>query len=488
MRGFRESHGGVPRAGWLTWRVAVFCIVLAFFGWGQRALWESSEGRYGEVGREMLASGDWLVPSLAGHAHLTKPPLTYWAIAGGMKILGTNEWGARLFLSLAFLGTILCVGELAWAGGFDRRQALASALVYGTGAMTFVGGRVLTTDGFLVFWETLGVLAAWKVWWGGQASRGRWRWVFWFAFGMAFLTKGPPGWLPLLAIVGFLMLRRGRPRPRLFAILPVMLFLVLSFWWYLVLVLRQPELIEYFLKDELIDRVATEEHKRDAPFYSYFPVLLLGLGPWIALWPRVLSRVRDNWRAGWQRLPDWQLFCVLWVVLPLSVFLVSQSRMPLYVLPLFVPMCLAFGRVVPSVLTPLLEGSTLWRRGIVAAALVWLAVLAIASVYPDGWPGEKSDRREGLVFREVLEKIPGEKRLFYYEMRPRHSLAFYMRHTINDVDLDDDEFREIEEKPGESVVVLYMIKSERIDDLEEEGAAVHVLARAGEYAMVEVTD
>ncbi|MCK4510708.1 glycosyltransferase, partial [bacterium] len=70
----------------------VLAALLAFAFQGSRGLYETTEGRYAESAREMLETGDWLVPRLDYEPHWTKPPLTYWALAGGMALLGENEW------------------------------------------------------------------------------------------------------------------------------------------------------------------------------------------------------------------------------------------------------------------------------------------------------------------------------------------------------------------------------------------------------------
>ncbi|MFA6473067.1 MAG: hypothetical protein WCU00_13630, partial [Candidatus Latescibacterota bacterium] len=64
-------------------------ILLPFLG--LRPLWLPDEGRYAEVAREMIVSGDWLSPQLNFAPHFTKPPLTYWFTAFSMKIFGQNE-------------------------------------------------------------------------------------------------------------------------------------------------------------------------------------------------------------------------------------------------------------------------------------------------------------------------------------------------------------------------------------------------------------
>ena len=66
-----------------------------------RPLWEPDEGRYAEIPREMLATGDWLTPRLNGVLYFEKPALQYWLSALSMKLFGVNGAAARLPLALA---------------------------------------------------------------------------------------------------------------------------------------------------------------------------------------------------------------------------------------------------------------------------------------------------------------------------------------------------------------------------------------------------
>jgi 4-amino-4-deoxy-L-arabinose transferase len=63
---------------------------------GALGLMEPTDARYAEIGREMVASGDWLIPRLNGVTHLDKPPVAYWSAAAGMRVLGVNAAGARI--------------------------------------------------------------------------------------------------------------------------------------------------------------------------------------------------------------------------------------------------------------------------------------------------------------------------------------------------------------------------------------------------------
>jgi 4-amino-4-deoxy-L-arabinose transferase-like glycosyltransferase len=55
---------------------------------GRIPLFEPDEGRYSEIPREMLATGDWVTPRLDGVLYFEKPPLQYWAVALSFKIFG----------------------------------------------------------------------------------------------------------------------------------------------------------------------------------------------------------------------------------------------------------------------------------------------------------------------------------------------------------------------------------------------------------------
>jgi len=98
-------------------------------GWfcnlGYRHLVKPDEGRYAEISREMVASGDWLTPRLNGYKYFEKPSLPYWATATAFSVLGQNEWTARFWPGLTgFLG----VWMVFWAG---RRLFGAGAALYG---------------------------------------------------------------------------------------------------------------------------------------------------------------------------------------------------------------------------------------------------------------------------------------------------------------------------------------------------------------------
>ena len=91
----------------ILWLLAVMAI-LWFANLDYRHLAQPDEGRYAEIPREMLASGDWVTPRLNGLKYFEKPALQYWATGVAFQLFGEHEWSARLWTALTgFLGILL---------------------------------------------------------------------------------------------------------------------------------------------------------------------------------------------------------------------------------------------------------------------------------------------------------------------------------------------------------------------------------------------
>ncbi|MCK4409855.1 MAG: glycosyltransferase family 39 protein, partial [Candidatus Eisenbacteria sp.] len=341
--------------------LAVLAALLAFAFQGSRGLYETTEGRYAESAREMLETGDWLVPRLDYEPHWSKPPLTYWALAGGMALLGENEWGVRAAPALAYLVIVAAVYGLG-AAMWERRTAFAASLVYATSPFAILAANSVSTDPFLAMWEALTALAYWKALKAvsaqgaiavgqraaasGARASGRWIILLWLFAGLGFLTKGPPALLTLLVIFiyhGWRCAAR-RPTPALTSLVGIPLFAVVGFAWFIVVGVMHEGLLQHLVQEEVIGRIADAGFNRNPQWYGPFVVLLLpflvGLGPWLAYWPRAWRRLREwsGWRSRVREIiaRDAVLFCLLWAAVPLAVLFTSRSRLPLYVLP-FLP-------------------------------------------------------------------------------------------------------------------------------------------------------
>ena len=423
-----------PTTRWLVVPV-IAAAILGFAFQGSRGLYDTTEGRYAECARKMIETGNWLVPHIEHKPHWTKPPLTYWAIAGGMKLLGHNEWGIRFYGAFAFVLTTWIVTELALTM-WDATTALVAGLIYATAPFVGVGANIVSTDCLLALWTALMLLAYWKA---RQHTDGhprrRWVDVLWLAAGLGFITKGPVVLLFLVPIFVFnvWMRRRGNAMPRLTSWTGLLIFAVVGLGWYLWAVLTRQGLLDYFLDVEVVHRVFGEDFERNPewykPFIMYLPILAFGTGAWAIFWPWIIARTRRRARAtGFFRYVlgnEHGLFLLLALVLPLAVFFIAQSRLLLYMLPLMPAVAPANARGLVRVF----ERGWLLRICVAVTLVTVGAGVAVKGVLACR-PSERDSRR---LYDECRQLMRPDTLVLLCNEREFHGLQFYldgrMRHV-----------------------------------------------------------
>lgn len=411
------------------WLVATLLLVLAFAFQGSRGLWDPDEGRYSAVALQMLDFGDWLVPRLSDHQeHLTKPPLYYWSVAASMSAFGRNEWAVRLPNALAFALSGLLV--LAFGRELVPRRPWLAPLVWGTSLLTVLAANIASTDTLLALFETLAMYCAWRAHRAGDSRR--WHVAMWAAFALAFMTKGPPGLLPLVAVAAW-RAASGRPLRALFPWQGLLAFVVLGLGWFAWLMLARPELFSYFAGYEFVDRVFTARHARNpewfGPLLVYLPAMLLATLPWWLLSPRWLRTVRElpriaAWRHALAHRPG-RAFLLTWLLLPLAVLCLARSRGVLYALPLAVPLSLLVARALSG---PAALRGAVRLGGVAAWGLVVLALKGWVSLHA---AGDKDARGLAAALAPML--ADGPTRILFVDSTPRFGLRFYSGLPVEEV-------------------------------------------------------
>jgi len=330
-----------PRQRWLVLLLtsATFFLLL-----GSRALNEPDEGRYSEIAREMVVSGDWLVPNLWFMPHLDKPPVTYWCEAVSLKIFGLNEWAVRLPLALAALSGLLATFLLA-RSMIGSRAGWISILLLETSFLYFVMARFLTTDFFLTQFVAWAFYFFWESWRQVRSPAPQWRrflsWHLagWVAVALAFMTKGPVALaIPIAGLLALAIFRRRQlAAGRMFFTgiglgLGLMLILVLP--WFLAVFHRQPEAANYMLFYQAFGHLfgITINNRRGSLFY-FFGIIAVGLLPWSILLGWLWRR--EHWRGLNEKSQDAWLLLNVWAIFTFILFSLTHSKLPAYILPIF---------------------------------------------------------------------------------------------------------------------------------------------------------
>ncbi|MGP1678435.1 MAG: glycosyltransferase family 39 protein [Giesbergeria sp.] len=336
-----------------------------------RKLVNPDEGRYAEIPREMVASGDWITPRLNDIKYFEKPALQYWATAAAYNLFGEHQWTARLWsavtgflgvLMVFFTGRRLFGGEAGWY----------AALVLGSSLLWVLIAHVNTLDMGVSFFLSAAVCAFALAQRDAaqEHTRSRWMLAVWAALALALLSKGLIGLvLPGAALFLYILIERDwRLAGRLRLVAGIALLLALSLPWFVAVSRANPEFFHFFFIHEHFERFLTKQHGRYQPPYYFIPVLLAGMLPWTVTLIDALARA---WKRDPRQRFQAQRFLFIWAAVVFVFFSVSDSKLVSYILPMFPALALLIG----VRLTQLGARALAWQT--LPAALAGIALLAL---------------------------------------------------------------------------------------------------------------
>ena len=401
-----------PSALALALAIALLAVVW-FATLGHNALVRPDEGRYAEIPREMLASGDWITPRLDGLKYFEKPALQYWATAIAYRGFGLHEWTARLWSALTgFLG-ILLTGYTG-ARLYDRRTGFIAAAILASSFLYFAIGHIAILDMGVTFFMLASLATLLLAQTSSSATAQRnWMLACWAAMGLSMLSKGLIGIaLPGAVLITYSLVQRDwHIWRRLYLLSGLAVFALITLPWFVLVSRANPEFLWFFFIHEHFERFLTPEAGRVHPWYTFIPVVALGMLPWLA---PLIASLREALSGKSQRprgsfSPESMLW--VWSGFIFLFFSVSHSKLVPYILPIFPALALLTARYIASApgrslawqftllmplalalfgLAPLVERSAssevpleLYARFVPwlqAGALFWLAGAAAASV------------------------------------------------------------------------------------------------------------
>lgn len=363
--------------------LALLAVALFFPGLGSTPLLDDDETRFASVAREMVRSGDWIVPRFNGEL-ADKPPLSFWIMAGSFRIFGENAFAARFGSAVVSLLALFALWWLA-ARLYDRTTALWSGLVL-LGSLLFVAeARLATTDACLLALVTSMLAVAVGGWWnsdrafeGADGTLPRlsaWRAMAAGLFGaLGVLCKGPAALvLPLVTLwlfswrAHFFTSVGGMARRFFFSawlslrsLRPFLIFgtafLVAAPWHFAVWETEGRDWFRIFYGLHYLGRLpwvgslagfgmpAPPGHG-GFPFFQII-AMLAGLFPWSVFLPLAVWRTfRGAMDFGGKRGAS-DLFLTSWLMVWLAVVSLSSTQLPHYAFPAYPAACIMIASLV----------------------------------------------------------------------------------------------------------------------------------------------
>lgn len=475
------------------WWLLIAVAVIWFANLEYRKLIKPDEGRYAEIAREMVVSGDWVTPRLNDLKYFEKPPLQYWATATAYTVFGQHQWTSRLWTALTGFAGIL----LVWFAGLrliGREAGNYAAILLGSSMLYALMAHINTLDMGVTFFLTLGITGLLL----GQTQADKikqrnWMLLAWAALALAVLSKGLMGVvLPGAALFIYMVVQRDFSVLKRMHWLPgLAVFLLITAPWFYLVMKANPEFFQKFFIYEHYTRFTTKDLGRYQPWYFFIPILLLGMLPWTLLMFDTLFR---TWRGS--KLPgkafNASRFLLVWAVFIYLFFTVSGSKLPSYLLPMFPALALLMGKqlvemssrrlfwmIVPMLPLTLLgvgfapftarladtplqvQGYSAYAWWLVAAALIWLLgviaalvllrrenkmtavlVLAISTLLAAqlGTSGYNTIAKERSAYfiAEAIRPYVKADEPFYSVDTYEQTLPFYLKRTFTLVQYQDE--------------------------------------------------
>ena len=292
--------------------------------------------------REMVESGNWILPTMNGEPRINKTPMSYWIVAGLGKITGhINEFTTRLPSAVfAVLSAVIIFCFVYHWLGF--RIAAVSSAVWSTSLAYVRCSHIARPDMAVAFFITLCLLSFYSF--VNSKSRREqifYALIFWVSFGLGNLAKGPePVPLVLIPIFVYIIVnRKWSIIPKMLPIAGILIFLAILLPWPLIVAYKVNwNLIIW--KKEFIDRFFGEYAPGNYPFYFYFLMMFKYVTPYFIFLPIALMA---PFFKVWSEKRDVMKYLWLWFVVDIIFLTIMVGKRQHYILPLMPAMVILIG-------------------------------------------------------------------------------------------------------------------------------------------------
>ncbi len=323
--------------------ILMFFTLVYLLPLGVRPLMTPDETRYAEIPREMVASGDWVIPTLNGLKYYEKPVMGYWVHGLFQMGLGESNFSVRLPSAVSTgLVALLIFSMLATVIGREDSRVYLAPLIFLSGVGIFGIGTIAILDNLLNFFLTASIvlffLASEKQ--GRSAAEKILLLLAGIFVGCAFMTKGFLAFaVPIVTVIPYLLWqRRGNEIIRMLC-LPALAAVVISLPWSIMIHLRDPDFWNFFFWHEHVRRFFSDTAQHQEPFWFYFVTIIPLFLPWFFLLPSACSDFfsKNNRNQTMSRVIS---FSVCWLAFPFLFFSLSSGKLVTYILPCLAPLAI----------------------------------------------------------------------------------------------------------------------------------------------------
>ncbi len=299
---------------------------------------DPDEGRYHEIPREMLLSGNFLTPHLNGVEYFEKPVLQYWLTAFMMSIFGITEFAGRIVPALSAIG---CIALAGWLGTmmFTRRVGLLAAAILATSCLNLVVASINILDMTLTLFMT-GCMVFFHAF--ERYDNKKCLLAFYVAMGLGVLTKGLVAIILPFGIIFWYALLTKRPRLflKLFYLPGIILFFIVTVPWFYLVCQANHDFFYFFFVREHFLRFTTKMHDRFQPWWFFIPFVIIGMMPWTGFLVSLFSKKGVIRKTSSQRNRCDIIYLLLWFFIIFIFYSISDSKLVPYIMPCWMPLTL----------------------------------------------------------------------------------------------------------------------------------------------------
>ena len=315
---------------------AIFYLYLAHLG--AYHLMDPDEGRYNQIPREMILSGDFITPHLNGVEYFEKPIFQYWFTAIMMKIFGFGEFTGRILPALSGIGCVALAGFLGTMM-YSKKVGLLASAILATSCLNLVVSSINILDMALTLFMTSCMVFFYAF---ERTEKKKWLIAFYIAMGFGVLTKGLVAIILPFGILFWYVIFTKRPRLflKLFYLPGILAFLIVTVpWFYLVCQANHDFFYFFFIREHFL-RFTTKMHDRFQPWWFFMPFVIIGMLPWTGFLVSLFNKRGVIRQTTSERNRFDIIYLLLWFFIIFIFYSISDSKLVPYIMPCWMPLAI----------------------------------------------------------------------------------------------------------------------------------------------------